>query len=90
MTENSRDVIVIGKKSPMSDVTTAIDQLSSFPLLTKKAREMSVGLAVDVTQVLLKKVKIFEIRCMRMDSESQDDKKRNVSTIEISISRIGA
>ena len=93
MTENPRDVIFIGKKPLMSYVTSAIIQLSSLPSITIKARGMSIGLAVDVTQVLLKKTKIFEVGRIRIDSESlesQDGKKRNVSTIEIPISRIGA
>ena len=74
----------------MSYVTSAILQLSALPSITLKARGMSIGLAVDVTQVLLKRTNVFEIGCVKIDSvslESQDGRKRDVSTIEIPISR---
>ena len=92
MLENTNDVIFIGKKPLMSYVTSAIIQLSSLNSITLKARGMSIGLAVNVSQVLLKKTNVFEIGCVKVGSESlesQDGKKRDVSTIEIPISRIG-
>ena len=91
MTENPHDTIFIGKKPLMSYVTSAMIQLSSLPSITLKARGMSIGLAVDVTQVLLKKTNVFEVGCVKINSESlesQDGKNRDVSTIEIPISRI--
>ena len=91
MIENLHDTIFIGKKPLMSYVTSAIIQLSSLPSITLKARGMSIGLAVDVTQVLLKKTNVFEVGCVKINSESlksQDGRNRDVSTIEIPISRI--
>ena len=91
MIENSYDTIFIGKKPLMSYVTSAIIQLSTLPSITLKARGMSIGLAVDVTQVLLKRTNIFEVGCVKISSESlesQDGRNRDVSTIEIPISRI--
>ena len=92
MLENTNDIIFIGKKPLMSYVTSAIIQLSSLNSITLKARGMSIGLAVNVSQVLLKKTNVFEIGCVKVGSESlesQDGKTRDVSTIEIPISRIG-
>ncbi len=90
MLDNTTDTIFIGKKPLMSYVTSAIFQLASFDSITVKARGMSIGLAVDVTQVLLKKTNAFEVGCVKISSESlesQDGRKRDVSTIEIPISK---
>ena len=90
MLEKKNDVIFIGKKPIMSYVTSAIIQLTSFDSITIKARGMSIGPAVDVTQVLMKRTDAFEIGQMRINSESlesQDGRTRNVSTIEIPISK---
>ena len=76
----------------MSYVTSAIIQLSTLSSITLKARGMSIGLAVDVTQVLLRKTNVFEVGCVRINSESlesQDGRKRDISTIEIPISHRG-
>lgn len=90
MFDNKNDTIFIGKKPLMAYVTSAIIQLSSLDSITVKARGMSIGLAVDVTQVLLKKTDAFEVGCVKISSESlesQDGRKRDVSTIEIPISK---
>lgn len=61
-----------------------------MPLVTLKARGMSIGLAVDVSQVIKRKTNAFEIGTIKIDSESlesTDGKTRNVSTIEIPIKR---
>ena len=76
----------------MTYVTSAIIQLSALPSITIKARGMSIGLAVDVTQVILRKTTAFKVGNIKINSESlesSDGKKRNVSTIEIPVSRIG-
>ena len=92
MFDNQHDTIFIGKKPLMSYVTSAIIQLSSLSSITIKARGMSIGLAVDVTQVLLKKTDAFEVGCVKISSESlesQDGRQRDVSAIEIPISKRG-
>ncbi|MCE2614284.1 MAG: DNA-binding protein [Nitrosopumilus sp. (ex Thoosa mismalolli)] len=92
MLDTKNDTIFIGKKPLMSYVTSAIIQLSSLNSITIKARGRSIGLAVDVTQVLLKKTDAFEVGCVKINSESlesQDGRNRDVSTIDIPISRKG-
>ena len=92
MSHNSSDVIFIGKKPLMSYVTSAIIQLSTLPLVTIKARGQSIGLAVDVSQILLKKTNTFTIGKIKIGSEqleSTDGKTRNVSSIEIPVMRSG-
>jgi DNA-binding protein len=90
MLNSTKDIIFIGKKPLMTYVTSAIIQLSAMPLVTLKARGMSIGLAVDVSQVIKRKTNAFEIGTIKIDSESlesADGKTRNVSTIEIPIKR---
>jgi len=90
MTIKSRDTVFIGKKPLMTYVTSAILQLSEMPSITIKARGHSIGLAVDVVQVIQKKTTAFEIGKIKIDSESLDSldgKTRNVSTIEIPLKR---
>jgi DNA-binding protein len=87
---NTTDVIFIGKKPLMTYVTSAIIQLSAIPSITLKARGLSIGLAVDVAQVIKRKTTAFEIGKVTIDSESlesTDGKIRNVSTIEIPVKR---
>lgn len=91
MLRNTRDTIFIGKKPLMTYVTSSILQLSQIPSITIKARGHSIGLAVDVVQVIQRKTRIFEIGKIKIDSESlpyKDGSQRNVSTIEIPIKRI--
>jgi len=87
MLDNTTDTIFIGKKP-----SSAIIQLATLDTITIKARGHSIGLAVDVTQVLLKKTDAFEVGCVSINSESlesQDGRNRDVSTIEIPISKRG-
>ena len=92
MSNNTKDIIFIGKKPLMTYVTAAILQLSILPSITLKARGLSISSAVTVAQIILKRTSIFELGDIKIDSESldsSDGKKRNVSTIEIPVNRIG-
>ncbi len=55
MSNEIRDTIFIGKKPLMTYVTTAIIQLAILPKIIIKARGMSIGTAVDVVQIVLRK-----------------------------------
>ncbi|HUT05507.1 MAG TPA: DNA-binding protein [Nitrosopumilaceae archaeon] len=92
MLEHVNDTIFIGKKPLMTYVTSAIIQLSALPAVTIKARGLSIGPAVDVAQILLRKTNVFEIGEIKISSESlesSDGKNRNVSCIEIPVKRTG-
>ena len=94
MTENTRDTIFIGKKPLMTYVTSTIIQLATLPLVTIKARGLSIAQAVDVVQIVLNKTKpaftVGEIKIGSESLESQDGTTRNISTIEISIKKVAA
>ena len=91
MSNNTKNTIFIGKKPLMTYVTSAIIQLATLPLITIKARGLSIAHAVDVAQIVIHRTNpAFVIGDVKIDSESlesQDGRTRNVSTIEISIKK---
>ncbi|MGQ0377135.1 MAG: DNA-binding protein [Nitrososphaerota archaeon] len=90
-TSQNRDIIYIGKKPLMAYVTSTLIQLATFPQVTIKARGLSIGRAVDVAQIILRKTdaghSIGNIKIGSESLESQDGRTRNVSTIEIAVKR---
>ena len=92
MISDRRDTIFIGKKPLMTYVTSAIIQLAIMPLVTIKARGLSIAHAVDVVQIILRKTSpAFMVEDIKIGSESlvsSDGRNRNVSTIEIPIKRV--
>lgn len=84
--------IYIGKKPLMTYVTASIVQLANEPSITIKARGLSITRAVDVSQIILKRMASvgYNLGDVRIGSEtlqSQDGKSRNVSTIEIEVKK---
>ncbi|SRR5579885_2829410 len=84
--------IFIGKKPIMTYVTATLVQLANEPTVIIKARGKSITRAVDVAQIIVKRMDTlgYKIGPVRLGSESiqsQDGKTRNVSTIEVPISR---
>ncbi|MEE8132147.1 MAG: DNA-binding protein [Nitrososphaerales archaeon] len=90
--DKAMNVIFIGKKPLMTYVTACLVQLANEPNVTIKARGMSITRAVDVAQIIVKRMDSlgYMIKNVRIDSEqmeSEDGKKRNVSTIDIEVAR---
>lgn len=90
--EKDRDVIFIGSKPIMTYVTATLTQLSTQPTVTIKARGKRITQAVDVSQMIVKRMntvgyKISDVRISSDSLKSQDGKLRNVSTIEVDISK---
>jgi archaea-specific DNA-binding protein len=88
----TRDSIYIGKKPLMAYVTSTLIQLANQPSVTIKARGLSIGRAVDVSQIILKRMEnagysIGDIIIGSETVQSEDGRTRNVSTIEIQIKR---
>jgi len=83
---------LIGKKPLMTYVTATLVQLANEPTVVVKARGRSITRAVDVAQIIVKRMGNigYKIGRVKIDSQiiqSEDGKERNVSTIEIEISR---
>lgn len=84
--------IFIGKKPLMTYVTATLVQLANEPTVIIKARGKSITRAVDVAQIIVKRMDTlgYKVGPVKIGSEmvqSQDGKTRNVSTIEVYISR---
>jgi DNA-binding protein len=90
--KKTRDVIFVGTKPIMTYVTATLTQLSTRPVVTIKARGQRITQAVDVSQMIIKRMNTvgYTIKDVRIASDSllsQDGKTRNVSTIEIDIAK---
>jgi archaea-specific DNA-binding protein len=91
-TRRASNEILIGKKPLMTYVTATLVQLANEPTVLVKARGRSITRAVDVAQIIVKRMGNigYKIGRVKIDSEilqSEDGRERNVSTIEIEISR---
>ena len=87
-----RDVIFVGVKPIMTYVTATLTQLSNRPTVTIKARGKRITQAVDVSQMIVKRMDsvgyvISDVRIASDSLTSQDGKLRNVSTIEIDVTK---
>jgi DNA-binding protein len=90
--DGPHDTIYIGKKPLMAYVTSTLIQLANQPTVTIKARGLSIGRAVDVSQITVKRMesagyKIGDVRIGSETVKSEDGRTRNVSTIEIEIKK---
>jgi len=84
--------IFIGKKPLMVYVTATLVQLANEPTVVIKARGKSITRAVDVAQIIVKRMDTlgYKIGPSKLGSETvqaEDGRTRNVSTIEVPISR---
>jgi DNA-binding protein len=91
-TRRASNEILIGKKPLMTYVTATLVQLANEPTVLVKARGRSITRAVDVAQIIVKRMGNigYKIGRVKIDSEilqSEDGRERNVSTIEIEVSR---
>lgn len=91
-TRRTSNEILIGKKPLMTYVTATLVQLANEPTVLVKARGRSITRAVDVAQIIVKRMGNigYKIGRVKIDSQiiqSEDGKERNVSTIEIEILR---
>jgi len=76
----------------MTYVTATLVQLANEPTVLIKARGKSITRAVDVAQIIVKRMdnmgyKIGHVKIGTQIMQSEDGRERNVSTIEVQISR---
>ena len=88
----SSNEIFIGKKPLMTYVTATLVQLANEPTVVIKARGKSIPRAVDVAQIIVKRMNTLgnKVGSVKIGSEtvkSQEGNVRNVSTIEVAVSR---
>ena len=88
----SSNEVFIGKKPLMTYVTATLVQLANEATVFIKARGKSIPMAVDVAQIIVKRMNTlgYRVASVKIGSEtvkSQDGNTRNVSTIEVTVSR---
>ncbi|WP_101476924.1 AlbA family DNA/RNA-binding protein [Candidatus Nitrosotalea bavarica] len=86
------NIIFIGKKPLLTYLNATLTLLANEPTVTIKARGRSIITAVDVSQMIVKRMsamgyKVSGVRIFSERLESKDGKERNVSTIEIDVSK---
>ena len=86
------NIVFIGKKPILTYVNATLTLLANEPTVTIKARGKSITTAVDVSQMIVKRMhamgyQVSGVRIFSERMESKDGKERNVSTIEIDVSR---
>ncbi|MGI0082335.1 MAG: DNA-binding protein [Nitrosopumilaceae archaeon] len=86
------NIVFIGKKPIMTYVNATLTLLANEPIVTMKARGRSITAAVDVSQMIVKRMnavgyRVSDVRIFSERMTSQDGKERNVSTMEIDVSR---
>jgi DNA-binding protein len=84
--------VFIGKKPILTYLNATLTLLANEPTVTIKARGRSMVTAVDVSQMIIKRMNamgytISGIRIFSERLESNDGKERNVSTMEIDVSK---
>ncbi len=87
-----RDTIFVGTKPIMTYVSATLTQLSTRHTVTIKARGKRITQAVDVSQMIVKRMDsvgyvVSDVRISSDSLTSQDGKQRNVSTMEIDLSK---
>ena len=91
-TRRTTNAILIGKKPLMTYVTATLVQLANEPTVVIKARGRSITRAVDVAQIIVKRMgnigyKIGPVKIGSDNIQSEDGKVRSVSSIEVPVSR---
>ena len=86
------NIVFIGKKPILTYLNATLTLLANEPTVTIKARGRSIITAVDVSQMIVKRMNAmgYRVSNVRIFSErlvSKDGKERNVSTIEIDVSK---
>ena len=86
------NIVFIGKKPILTYVNATLTLLANEPTVTIKARGKSITTAVDVSQMIVKRMhamgyQVSGVRIFSERMESKDGRERNVSTIEVDVSR---
>ena len=92
-TQQVHDLIIMGTKPIMSYVSAILAKLASLPIVTIAGRGRRITQAIDVSQMIVKRMKDvgYEISDIRISSDllkSKDGRERPVSKIEIDIKKL--
>ena len=92
-TQQVHDLIIMGTKPIMLYVSAILGKLASLPIVTIAGRGRRITQAIDVSQMIVKRMKDvgYEISDIRISSDllkSKDGRERPVSKIEIDIKKL--
>lgn len=90
--QRQSNIVFVGTKPLMIYVTATLTQLATQPTVTIKARGKRITQAIDVSQMIVKRMdtvgyKVGKVRISSDALTSQDGKQRNVSSIEIDVTK---
>ena len=90
--KKDQPTLIVGTKPIMAYVTSAVIQLSDNNRLFIKARGNSIGRAVDISQIIVRKMsnagyKITDIKVGSEELNSNDNRLRQVSFISLEITK---
>ena len=91
--QQPHDLIIMGTKPIMLYVSAILGKLASLPIVTIAGRGRRITQAIDVSQMIIKRMKDvgYEISDVRISSDllkSKDGRERPVSKIEIDIKKL--
>jgi len=91
--EQPHDLIIMGTKPIMLYVSAILAKLASLPTVTIAGRGRRITQAIDVSQMIIKRMKDvgYEISDVRISSDllkSKDGRERPVSKIELDIKKL--
>ena len=91
--EQTHDLIIMGTKPIMLYVSAILAKLASLPTVTIAGRGRRITQAIDVSQMIIKRMKDvgYDISDVRISSDllkSKDGRERPVSKIEIDIKKL--
>ena len=91
--QQTHDLIIMGTKPIMLYVSAILGKLASLPIVTIAGRGRRITQAIDVSQMIVKRMKDvgYEISDIRISSDllkSKDGRERPVSKIEIDIKKL--
>ena len=89
---NEENIVYVGNKAPMSYVIAVITEFEQgAKTVTLKARGRAISRAVDAAEIVRNKfltdVTIAEIKTDTEEIESEEGGKRNVSSMEINLTK---
>lgn len=90
--QRQSNIVFVGIKPLLTYVTATLTQLATQPTVTIKARGKRITQAVDVSQMIVKRMNTvgYMVNKVSISSDSltsQDGKQRNVSSIEIDLTK---
>jgi len=91
MADNLENIVFVGKKPPMTYITSIITAFTIYDEVIVKARGRSISLAVDTVEILRRRfMKDIEVKSIKIGTDelkTRDGTLKPTSTIEVILTR---